>query len=438
MNLPYRILKKHVWTTRAWTLQEYVLANQPTFVYGRWLAELDSAAIDVGPIMHEDDGMSQLLLIRSAYVNVMKHLHVASSHTPDDTLRDDTHIDREHELLDENLVTALELSIRAIIQRKATNLNDKVYGLYQMLSNIGLKLPEPNYELSPNEVFEHFTVAIMRGTRSLSVLSLFPSMVGLETGPSWVLRMTERPGRSAYFDATRFWRSARRPFHPDYDLQHVPGRLTLEGLSLGPIFIPYSEVCATQRLTHNRSMQWSSLLLRIKVRRKGPLSKDQREFVTSTLGAVVAVLTTLGLKPDRNTKLFRETIVTVLARNRAVLASSFGSTDPLETHIWCLAVEMWRVCSHKFLHDAFLNYRMWLFSMRLLILPDGRLGLVHGNARTQDTMALLHGASTPLVLRTVGTDYRFVGMALVENLQEEFPSTAESSHRSNVRQIVLV
>jgi hypothetical protein len=68
----------------------------------------------------------------------------------------------------------------------STEPRDRVYGLYGMLQEFGLKLPQPSYLKATGEVYWEFTVAMCQHTASLDILTLVSSINADPSTPSWV------------------------------------------------------------------------------------------------------------------------------------------------------------------------------------------------------------------------------------------------------------
>jgi Heterokaryon incompatibility protein (HET) len=68
----------------------------------------------------------------------------------------------------------------------ATEPRDRVYGLYGMLQQLGLRLPQPSYLKTKGEVYWEFTVAACQHTASLELFRLVSSINADLSTPSWV------------------------------------------------------------------------------------------------------------------------------------------------------------------------------------------------------------------------------------------------------------
>ncbi|PQE05118.1 het-6-heterokaryon incompatibility protein [Rutstroemia sp. NJR-2017a BVV2] len=125
----------------------------------------------------------------------------------------------------------------------ATDLRDKIYGLYPLVHNQST-LPEPNYEKAIDTVYKEIAIHLFRTTGRLDVLSCAGAARAPHTHslnlPSWV------PDWHSYDKSTSLAPSSKTStFHKEYEVSQDLTKLTLNGgiidevVSLSDTILPF-------------------------------------------------------------------------------------------------------------------------------------------------------------------------------------------------------
>lgn len=170
----FREFCRRNWWRRVWTIQEAALAPAPS-----WYSPLlvSCGAEDI-PLECLNVGLMSALalsVVQKYSYNSMIWMTTLLAHSlPRLSL--------------EYPEKRLEVGILMFRNRacNAADPRDRVYGLYGMLQEFGLKLPQPSYWKTKTDVYWEFTVTACQQTGSLELLALVSSINASQSTPSWV------------------------------------------------------------------------------------------------------------------------------------------------------------------------------------------------------------------------------------------------------------
>jgi hypothetical protein len=134
-------------------------------------------------------------------------------------------------------------TIRTIRGRTAMDDRDQVFGLHDLLKEVGLQLPEPDYNKRVPEVYEDFTRAMIQHCSSLWILHAGRNSPRDPPLPSWVPNLSKR-GKNDDNDIWRIldpkimifqsmfkeraaWEALQQP--------RIPGQLRIRAVPLRPV-----------------------------------------------------------------------------------------------------------------------------------------------------------------------------------------------------------
>ncbi|KAI1133797.1 heterokaryon incompatibility protein-domain-containing protein [Nemania abortiva] len=224
----FRQVAEYPWFTRTWTIQEQVLAGDACLVLCgnqqmRWVvfrSALDSLRFlfDFSAIIN---GTAENLRSRIA---LKYELNRASKQDP---------------------ATSYEPTFNIAIWMATRNLNstipqDKIFGIYNLITQLGIDVPEPDYSMTEADLYEKTTRAIILATGSLGLLMLCTRPDSDENLPSWVPDWSTKISTIAFPDL-----GVINPFiNKDYDSAKdtrvtqraiQQGILSLKGVIIGNI-----------------------------------------------------------------------------------------------------------------------------------------------------------------------------------------------------------
>lgn len=181
------------WWTRVWTVQEFVLAPQATFVLGhRTISPIELRQFMAQWHSHWDcchlyNGLTSTAP-ESLLVNGLQRL---------------TQLLHVTDLLPKGMVGFLEI-VTAFRTRKCTNPIDKVYGMFGMAQDTLRASFKIDYSLSPEEAFREYVMATIRVSESLDCLSYVHGVGDLALKlPSYVPDFTAPLGQ---FESDSYYR----------------------------------------------------------------------------------------------------------------------------------------------------------------------------------------------------------------------------------------
>lgn len=113
-------------------------------------------------------------------------------------------------------------------QRSSSDHRDIIYGLYAIMLDLGLHLPEPDYNKPLSAVYEEFAISIITHTGNLLLLTAVPGIFDHSGWPSWVPNFAKTRGDVNILEDKEV--KAYPSFRPNFHLTYHPGRLSIEGI----------------------------------------------------------------------------------------------------------------------------------------------------------------------------------------------------------------
>jgi hypothetical protein len=389
-------------------------------------------------------------------------------------IRDDTrktllpHQSKSH---DDTKIEFLMTNLTHIRHLQATNPKDKIYGLYGVLSTLGVSLPAPDYGKSLEKIYEEACLAIILHSKSLQILEYACSNARALNLPSWVVDLQDEDvilitPRCNATDGSRISQNDLATLSPAY------GQLRARGIVLGPITtraehdfatldfpsasLPMlqeekydfvgSEVEALRLLVHRLRLfrEWMHLVSSIPSPYEGDSSIDLfHKLLTFNCSGSYSPF----LSPSTDTRLFNAWTdilqypdTTYTLTNAEKLAETWKNTDSTASHPWApelfhcvvIAAAILLATQSQSSTDPHIPTEMLDFTAHLcgdlgnraLILVHDPLleetvpGTAFHTASVGDVVVLLEGADNPVVLRRKGEEWVFVGTAFVVGSME--------------------
>ncbi|KAK4444739.1 heterokaryon incompatibility protein-domain-containing protein [Podospora aff. communis PSN243] len=225
------------WFRRAWTFQELVLARDPLVLCGpesmhwddfvlwrQYSEKQDHLTISGRQIQNLT---KSALVTRRGYHNLMRERLLQDHEDPERMSPSD---------LRDRKIGVCDFLIFAAFQRQASDLKDRVYSLYALLSDLGINIPAPDYNKDLPTVYQELIVSMVEYTGSLKPLMVSPesspSRSSYPGWPTWVLNPSHVIGMT--FTPPRVGRQ-HPGFRPGFHVLHQPGRITLEGIAFDTV-----------------------------------------------------------------------------------------------------------------------------------------------------------------------------------------------------------
>ncbi|KAK4896107.1 hypothetical protein LTR27_005964 [Elasticomyces elasticus] len=413
------------WTSRVWCVQEYVLGKKVYICYGR----------------------TEMLYHRKPF-GVLCKTYQAHSGT---TLRALNRLERilyDYELeKPKSLLEAAQMTKDAA----AGDPRDKVYALLGILPHAATDRIVPDYTLSTWQVYAQATFASMIASNSLDSLALTTAKPSTEPDlPSWALHFSRvgtapQPGLEGFVytgwdesdveddedgDTGVRW--------PGCDLAGPPAslsqdmrELSLQGITFATVSACYHCPSIPANLKDDDSITRS-------YSEDATLMRPSEHDLLVLLRLAEAQLADESPEPDWNEIAY----LADLLQDKNVLDDSpfvslrrqEGSTPPAEDIIsrwlesWNQAVKL--RCpfnGRNFDHGtdvhgtrtsavAFVGYSQTRGVLNCFAMSNGFLGMASVAVLDGDTVALLKGCKYPVVLRSHGADWKFVGICLVHGI----------------------
>lgn len=242
---------KAPWWTRAWTVQEFLLARRAVLQYGRTLLPAE-AALKL-PIIFNNHLMGCCKEFCSVVYRIVRDPESGESigHFLGNTIQ----LLYQHRALDDS---SLFYALALFRGRNAGDTRDKVYGMLGLAKKNfkPIQTVQPDYSLSVEEVFSHSATAEIARTRSLETLSYcygdrklnLPSWV-----PDWTADVTRAESRLRWVADMRFYKaSGDSEAELPSNIKGCPGNLECSGIELDRIV-----QCGRRLNSHGRLTQTS-------------------------------------------------------------------------------------------------------------------------------------------------------------------------------------
>lgn len=503
------------WFTRAWTFQELVLANRPALVCGFssspwnergflqswWRAPFHK----VHPSYLHKHPEFVACVARLLYYGLRKRFLVfAPDQLPPNTLQqkalmkeiftgktidpNDPKFTAVHKREDytmagsmdpfaKGILYSCQMLLIGVFQRSTVDARDVVFCLHGIMSDLNVRLPDPDYRLPVPVIYENFAVSIMRRTNSLIILTALLGVFDTPEWPSWVPDLSkgdpepesrEPPLRNLIWWDDNVAASGCR-FRPSFQLVHQPGRLAVEGIkfatiaSIGSILVrPTPEQLEEPGKRGHfifDAVCWLKSLLEAGKDKICSDGDTRRSAFYKTLDALEEVAPALGvLKPGINIERMAPTwtrdldIVddflkdkkyspllnqhrdevaaagTGLPRrpNKTAVDKLFNTRNPISMFIGGVLARMADLC--------------YASPMRVpLVLSNGSVGMGYvPDYQVGDCVTFMYGSHLPIVIRPHGDAYRFVGPAVVKGIPKDLWPLEHGKDQGKVELITLI
>lgn len=295
-------------------------------------------------------------------------------------------------------------------QHLATDPKDKVYGVFSILRRIGIEIPELDYSKTVAEIYEDFTVAVIKETASLrfSILSL-PSDDNKHGLPSWVPDLSISGGYQyevAQLEAARDCYASESTKYT-FATNVSKGMISLCGLSLG--IITASGTTMPERPTNLEVLDiikdWEAKIDTVnpKDTETALIAFERMVFGRKYEGKARYTMSRWDkLLQDAPTKSKDETQDEARIREAKDWLQDIASDD-------VYARGVFKKNSRRFMGH--------LENRRFFVLDSGHVGTAYRTICTGDTVVLAEGAELPVVLRPRhGGCWQFICAAYVYNV----------------------
>ncbi|KAH6644550.1 heterokaryon incompatibility protein-domain-containing protein [Boeremia exigua] len=389
----------NTWWSRMWTVQEWILSQKVIFQYGPHLL------------------CGQLA--RQAIHNWRMHFH----HLPCclQLHKSDVEVGYLHNLffgfdaMDYIRLLMHDVSLPYVISqfratRRATNPRDMVYGVLGLANNQYQDIVVADYFASTEEAFESSTLAMIKQTGSLDVLSHLPldgerNLVLPSYVPDWTV-----PSEDLTYSDWLNWLSHLHLYNAcSSEVAHLvsvsPGSICLKGLVVDSV---HSLASVPSRLSRAAYMKEVLGLAGVEFSRKRSTTDNERVML---FWAAMCGTMELYIDQNRGDRPFYRRI-------------------PAPTTTDCSSFERWAAWELELLdgpaprNDAeirsvFLPHRVLRGGRRFAVTKKGRLAWCPNTCQVGDAISVLAGGTVPIVLRECGNKtYQVVGDAYVHGIMD--------------------
>ncbi|KAF2664521.1 hypothetical protein BT63DRAFT_460011 [Microthyrium microscopicum] len=426
---------EHDWFKRAWTLQESSVATHIIILYGTIGLEWNQFVFCVH---YWSSSFSRhvwrpMSAIRSREM-YQARLHGKEKSSPNSrpptrgqlNLRNgpDFGVDPS-KTASINGVALLQLSIF----RAATDPRDKIYALHHMLTSVGVKMQDPDYDLAPQSVYEQVTVALIESSQSLWILENVFSPQRMPGLPSWVPDFSQE---TAPHELLNDYQHFFDGYSPSVASQ---SRLILDGKIIHLIKTVAERIPTPQtrsNLNINLSLEggarciarWAALALN--PRSDGTIEQSMRNLCLNLLhpnfedntnstqrrqiledgfdGFLDTIRRCYDSKPKPP---FKRSIL----KNSTTSIIQGQAPDHLFSAIWKESMPP----ASKALVDAMITGGL---GQRLFCTSNETFGLCQTDIKPDDLVVLFPGTTAPMILRCVGENFRLVGRASIFGIEK--------------------
>ncbi|OAL43153.1 HET-domain-containing protein [Pyrenochaeta sp. DS3sAY3a] len=380
------------WFTRVWVYQEAILSKKPCFVIGDCLVPFDTMHYMVSFLEREAARTYQ----GSPYFRLGKMV----------SMRHERQIGFERPFY--------EVLMNGAVAAQSSNPRDLIYGFLGVLSNPHIEI-EPNYALSFEEVAVGTATAIIKGLRSLDILAVVRHIGGTDAIlPSWVPVWGSRYSVQAMYSTDPRQQSyARR--RASQGRPHIwktgtsKTDLIVQGRIIGHIDTvlphfknPFHSPWGSRKPV-SRFLDLEALCQRL----KGTAVCLDEQYLPRRLLAVCLADGVFSLRLQEELAQFPE-------------VKDWGDIDALfAAYVKFQSSELVPELPPRTLHEAYYLVLEELSTVAdrrcVFVCDDGKLGL-SGWVRARDVVCILHGCTTPVILRPFGNGkYLFVDICYLEN-----------------------
>jgi hypothetical protein len=293
--------------------------------------------------------------------------------------------------------------------RQATDPRDKVYAFHHMMTRMGVKLNDPDYNVSAQRLYEEVTFALIQSSRSLWILENVVSDERMRNLPSWVPDYNQETSPNELLNDYEH-------YFDGYSPSMAHGRLILDGKVIHIVKDVAERMITPQtRSIMNISLEgaarclarWGELAL--DPRGGGTVEDAMRNFCSNLLHPNFEDEVGLNKRQaimDEGFDGFFDILRRCYdyAQNHANGGSHTRRQRPDE-----IFYAYWRgtmSTSSKKLVDEMISGSL---GHRVFVTSTGSFGLCKTDLRPGDLVVLFPGTTAPMILRSFGEDFQIVG-----------------------------
>jgi len=430
------------WFRRVWTAQEFILASKRTLVCGTQSIEWELIDDALWKNMSESNHAASIHLLMSLkihYDKISDGIRPQRLQQTRNTSSTNTtvHNDSENAInRSSHWSQTLAMLPGNMYCRLTSDPRDRAYGFYCIARDLGMLLPEPDYNKTLNEVYEELTFSLIETYRSLSILAGFPGSIDRQGSPSWVPDWDGAVDGNGDFhmDLSKFDLNEQGRFTSTFVLNRIPGQLTLLGTIHEDCTVFGTEVPPAEDQTswddHTEELQrkmvvalWMHEHL-MACKRFFPGHPSGIPFLNHFLWAFI--------RPKRTDDLgglydwFND-------MNSFVVGVNQCAHDAQKRIAWANALDRPELLGMSadevfdyFLRDPPVQQYLDLIWDKAQFFKRGRpivtslglIGVSQVNFHEGYYVALVHGCMEPMILRRVGAAFRLVGFASMRGVDD--------------------
>jgi len=312
--------------------------------------------------------------------------------------------------------------------RSSTKPLDHVYGLYGLCTILGIDLATPDYQKTPEQAFEEYTVAFIRRSRTLRIWGMMNLDFCNPDWPSWVpdigrkYEMEDRISNGAKYKTEDILQGQKYiNFRPIYELNYSPGILRLEGVIRGSV-TPF----------HTRNIVKMGTLSK-----KVAIEPDELPWIKWINGLLSKAD---RLQPCPNGDGAADAFQSLICSSLQMRAKDFSDDRRLIELLEILARDFWDgkipLTERSFGVDVNLSLLRVFVSkatkritrvysmcadMLLFTMSNGCVGMAYAKEiQEEDLVVYFYGCQVPMMIRADGSNYRLLGRARVRGLEDGF------------------
>jgi hypothetical protein len=315
--------------------------------------------------------------------------------------------------------------------------HDKVFGIRSILGALGFHIPPPDYRKPLGTICEEFMTTLFRSTASLEALHAFAPLCKSSAHgfPSWVPELTRDTKRSAILSTEKCFLNPAILYesspssHGINSIKLEPGKLIVRGFIFGKIGNVFSR-SLPQKLEDFMTSRWlfrfllqKSNIFNILARVSEVLTLTYQWFHLLTENSHI-------MSTETRNNLFRQFWERCIPdpeeadyheiETLVYVATSLG----VKTFVEDISHELARRGSWGLenLYDVVPDSKLW----QDFIFSNNFAGVALPGSQEGDVIALIHGAVGELILRPSGSEYQFVGPAILAGIPDEaWPRTGK-------------
>ncbi|KAK8112605.1 Heterokaryon incompatibility protein [Apiospora sp. TS-2023a] len=330
--------------------------------------------------------------------------------------------------------------VLALRFQQSTLNHDKVYGVYAILTTMGIKMPEPDYNKPAESVMDEFTWAYISSRKHLDLIT---AEISRSNSPTWI---PEYIIPSSEIRFRNFGTSSRGRTREDLEYRYrasgcsrafiahekLPGKLVVKGRYVD--FVQSRTVCQVIHTTHKNLLEFESFREFIAVCQQWCqtctklLQKPEQTVYRTSESLWEAVLGSIKTNHTDSTKVAdwfdlmlypncsKLSPAEVKKHSRPIDAAEAeyqpGPADIILDYLTHLRTEVDNdICNTHMFANKFVK---WAF----LITGNSYLGRAYHTCQEGDQLWLLAGSANPVILRQSGSEYQYIAPAYFYGIME--------------------